>query len=122
IILHMLVSGFAVCEIFGVEPNGWKYKLATLIPAPGLIGVIYWAELGTWIAIPASAIALIFLLVAYIGFFLLNNISAYLGDDKPKGKEAFLWNTGMLLAILITLVSVVYYLVSVVPGYIDNIF
>jgi len=122
IILHMLVSGFAVCEIFGVEPNGWKYRLATLIPAPGLLGVILWAEMGTWIAIPASAIALIFLPVAYIGFFLLNNSKAYLGEDKPKGQRAFWWNTGMLLAILITLGSVIYYLMSVIPGYIERTF
>lgn len=120
IILHMLVSGFAFCEIFGIEPRGWKYKLATLIPAPGLLGVILWSKMGTWIAIPASAIALIFLPVAYIGFFLLNNSKKYLGEDKPTGKLAFWWNTGMIIAILVTLGSVSYYLINVVPEFFEK--
>ncbi len=121
IILHMLVSGFAVCEIFGIEPRGWKYKLATLIPAPGILGVILWSKIGTWIAIPTSAISLIMLPIAYIGFFLLNNSKKYLGDDKPVGKKAFWWNLGMLIAIGITLASVIYYLVTVVPGYFQKV-
>ena len=121
IILHMLVSGFAVCEIFGIEPRGWKYKLATLIPAPGILGVVLWSKMGTWIAIPTSAVSLILLPIAYIGFFLLNNSKKYLGDDKPTGKKAFWWNLGMLIAIGITLASVVYYLVTVVPGYFNKV-
>jgi manganese transport protein len=121
IILHMLVSGFAVCEIFGIEPGGWKYKLATLIPAPGLLGVLFWSKIGTWIAIPTSAISLIMLPIAYIGFFLLNNSEKYLGEDKPKGKAAFGWNLAMLIAIGITLASVAYYVITVVPGYFENL-
>ena len=122
IILHMLVSGFAVCEIFRIEPVGWKYKLATLIPALGLLGVILWSDIGTWIAIPTSAISLIMLPIAYIGFFLLNNSEKYLGEDKPKGKKAALWNFAMIVAIAITLASVMYYVVNVVPGYFTKIF
>ncbi|MBK5215117.1 MAG: divalent metal cation transporter [Flavobacteriaceae bacterium] len=121
IILHMLVCGFAACEIFGIEPRGWKYKLATLIPAPGLLGVILWSKMGTWIAIPTSAISLIMLPVAYIGFFLLNNSEKYLGEDKPKGKTRFWWNTAMIIAILATLASVIYYLVTVVPTYFEKV-
>jgi manganese transport protein len=115
IILHMLVSGFAACEIFGVEPHGWKYKLATLIPVPGILGVVLWGRIGAWIAIPTSAISLIMLPIAYIGFFLLNNSSKYLGEDRPKGSRAFWWNTGMILAIAITVASVIYFVVTVVP-------
>ena len=117
IVLHMLVSGFAACEIFGIAPNGWKYKMATLIPAPGFMGVLLWSEIGAWIAIPTSAISLIMLPVAYIGFFLLNNSEQYLGQDKPTGKTRFWWNTAMIVAILITLASVTYYVVTVVPTY-----
>ncbi|HDR68746.1 MAG TPA: hypothetical protein ENN61_06800 [Bacteroidaceae bacterium] len=121
IILHMLVSGFAVCEIFGIEPRGWKYKLATLIPAPGFLGVILWSKIGTWIAIPTSAISLIMLPIAYIGFFLLNNSKKYLGEDKPKGRRAFWWNLGMLIAIIVTLASVFYFIITVVPGYFHKV-
>jgi manganese transport protein len=121
IVLHMLVSGFAVCEIFKIEPGGWKYKLATLIPAPGVLGVLLWSKIGTWIAIPTSAISLIMLPVAYIGFILLNNSEKYLGEDKPKGKLRFWWNTGMIIAIIVTVITAVYYLVTVLPKFIDNI-
>lgn len=117
IILHMLVCGFAVCEILKIEPTGWRYKLATLLPVPGVLGAVLWSRIGTWIAIPTSALALIMLPVAYIGFLLLNNSSKYLGDDMPRGRRRFWWNTCMILAISITLVSVVYYLITVVPTY-----
>lgn len=117
IILHMLVCGFAVCEILGIEPAGWKYKLATLLPVPGVFGAVLWSKIGTWIAIPTSAVALIMLPVAYVGFLLLNNSRRYLGDDMPRGRRRFWWNAGMIAAISVTLVSVVYYLITVVPTY-----
>lgn len=117
IILHMLVCGFAACEVFNIEPAGRKYKLATLLPVPGILGAVLWSRIGTWIAIPTSALALMMLPIAYIGFFMLNNSRKYLGDDMPKGKTRFWWNLAMVVAIGITLVSVIYYLVTVVPGY-----
>lgn len=110
ITLHMLVSGFAFCEIFNLEPVGWKYKLACLIPAPGMLGVIFWSRIGIWIAVPVSAICGLFLPIAYIGFFLLNRKKAYLGKDLPTGKRAALWNLGMLLAIVVVCASGIYYL------------
>ena len=117
IILHMVVCGFAICEIFKLPETGWKYKLATLVPVPGFLGAILWSKMGTWIAIPTSAIALILLPVAYIGFFLLNNSEKYMRSDMPRGGRRFWWNTGMIIAISITLISVVYYLVKVAPTY-----
>ena len=117
IILHMVVCGFAICEIFKLPEEGWKYKLATLVPVPGILGAILWSKMGTWIAIPTSAITLILLPVAYIGFFLLNNSEKYMSSDMVRGSKRFWWNTGMIAAIAITLISVVYYLVRVAPTY-----
>jgi Mn2+/Fe2+ NRAMP family transporter len=117
IIMHMIVCGFAACEIFNIEPNGWKYRLATLIPAPGILGAVLWSSLGTWIAIPASAIALIMLPIAYIGFFLLNNSHKYLQEDMPQGRKRFIWNLAMIVTITITLVCVVFYIIKVLPSY-----
>ena len=117
IILHMVVCGFAICEIFKLPEEGWKYKLATLVHVPGILGAILWSKMGTWIAIPTSAIALILLPVAYIGFFLLNNSEKYMSSDMVRGSKRFWWNTGMIAAIAITLISVVYYLVRVAPTY-----
>ena len=114
ITMHMLVCGFAACEIFGFPATGWKYKMATLIPSIGVLGAVLWSSIGTWIAIPTSAIALLMLPVAYIGFFLLNNSRKYLGSDMPVGRKRFWWNLAMIVAISITVVSAVYYIVNVI--------
>jgi len=114
ITMHMLICGFAACEVFGVEPGGWHYRLACLIPAPGLAGVVLWKYLGPWVAIPTSAICGLMLPIAFIAFFILNNSSRYLGQDKPTGIKAVVWNIAMLTSIGVTVVSIVYYLVSLV--------
>ncbi len=112
ITMHMLVSGFAVCEIFGVEPGSWRYRLACLLPAPGMVGVVLWKYLGPWVAVPTSAICGLMLPIAFVGFFILNNSSAYLGQDKPRGPKAWIWNTAMIVSIAASFASIVYYLVS----------
>ena len=112
ITMHMLISGFAVCEIFGVEPESWHYRLACLIPAPGVVGVILWKYLGPWVAVPTSAICGLMLPIAFVGFFILNNSRAYLGEDKPRGRKAWIWNSAMIVSIGATLASIVYYLAS----------
>ena len=112
ITVHMLMCGFAVCEMFGVEPGGWRYRLACLIPTPAVAGVVLWKYMGPWIAVPASAICGLLLPFAYIIFFLLNNSKKYLGADKPTGTKAIIWNIGMLIAIIISITSACYYLYS----------
>ncbi|HUW20372.1 MAG TPA: divalent metal cation transporter [Sedimentisphaerales bacterium] len=110
ITVHMLMSGFAVCEMFGVEPGGWRYRLGCLIPAPAATGVIFWKYMGPWVAVPASAICGLLLPFAYIIFFILNNSKKYLGPDKPTGIKAALWNIGMIIAIIVSVTSAGYYL------------
>jgi len=110
ITVHMLMCGFAVCEMFGVEPGGWRYRLACLLPAPAVSGVIFWKYMGSWIAVPASAICGLLLPFAYIIFFILNNSKKYLGTDKPVGTKAILWNIAMLIAIIVSITSAGYYL------------
>ena len=112
ITMHMVVCGFAVCEMFKIEPTGWKYKLATLLPAPALIGVLFWSKIGTWIAIPTSAIAGLMIPVAYIGFFCLNNSRKFLGNDMPSGRVRFWWNFAMLVAIIVTITSATYFIIT----------
>jgi len=112
ITLQMLMAGFGVCEIFKWEPGGRAYKLACLIPGVGMLGVVLWKYMGTWIAVPTSAICGVMLPIAYIGFFLLNNNKKYLGDALPRGGKALLWNLGMLIAIAASLGSASYYIYS----------
>jgi hypothetical protein len=108
--MHMLVSGFAFCEVFGIEPGGRKYKLACLLPAIGVLGVVLWPYMGFWIAIPTSAICGLMLPIAYIGTFILNNKKGFLGKDTPTGGRAWAWNIGMGLAVTAALASSGYYL------------
>jgi Mn2+/Fe2+ NRAMP family transporter len=114
ITMHMLICGFAACEVFGVEPGGWRYRLACLIPAPAMVGVILWESMKTWIAIPTSAICGLMLPIAFIAFFILNNSKRYLGENKPTGVKALVWNIAMLISIGATVASIVYYLVSLI--------
>ena len=113
ITIHMLISGFAACEILKVEPGGWHYRLACLVPAPAMVGVVLWKYMGPWVAVPTSAIVGLMLPVAYIAFFILHNSSKYLGRDKPRGKKAVVWNIAMLVAILVSVVSIGYYLYGI---------
>jgi hypothetical protein len=112
ITLQMLVAGFAVCEMLGIEATGWRYRLSCLLPAPAFLGVILWTSMGTWIALPAFTIGLVMLPIAYIGWFLLQNSSRFLGDDRPRGARAVRWNFALGISLLITLASVAYTLVK----------
>lgn len=69
ITLHMLTSGFILSEMLGRKGRDWVWRLGTLIPAIGVLGVAY--PLKAWLPVTASAICLIFLPVAYIGFVIL---------------------------------------------------
>jgi hypothetical protein len=113
ITMHMLTCGFVFCELFRIEPETWKYRLACLVPAPAMVGVILWQYIGPWIAVVTSAICGIMLPIAFIGFFILNNSSRYLGENKPKGTKALIWNIVMIISIVVTIASIVYYLNSV---------
>ena len=110
IILHMLVCGFAMCEIFKWPADGWKYRLACLLPAPAITGALFWPTLRTYIALPTSAICGVLLPIAYISWFLLHNNKKYMGDAKPTGTSALLWNIGMLTAVVLAASSSAYYL------------
>jgi Mn2+/Fe2+ NRAMP family transporter len=109
ITLHMLVNGFAFCEVFGIEPKGWKYRLACLTPAPGILGILLWSKMGSWIAVPTSAICGVLLPIAYIGFYVMHNRN-YLGDDAPRSKAARWYDLLMALSIFVASASAIYYI------------
>jgi len=108
ITLCMIVAGFALCELFGWEAKGWRFRLGCLVPAPAFLGVVLWETMGTWVALPAFTIGLIMLPIAYVSWFILQNSSRLLGDDLPRGAAAVRWNVAMTVAVTITLVSVGY--------------
>jgi len=110
ITLHMVVSAFVVCEVLGIEPTGWRYRLASLIPIPGVLGTVFWGQIRLWLAVPTSAICGFLLPIAYIAFFILHNSRDYMGDAKPTGLRAVAWNVAMLAAIGVVAAGSLYYI------------
>lgn len=98
ITLQMLTSGFIVCEMLNRPPEGWTYRLSMLAPAIGVFGVAY-SKLPFWVGVFTSSICLLFIPAVYIGFMLLHNSVDYMGEDKPRGVKAFIWNAAMGIAI-----------------------
>lgn len=98
ITLHMLTSGFIVSEMFGLKHGGWGWRLGTLVPAIGVLGVAY--PLKGWLPVAASAICLIFLPIAYIGFFLLFRKDSLKPDAAPV-KALGLVHLIMLIVVMI---------------------
>jgi len=108
ITLQMIVAGFVVCELFGWDAHGPRFRWACLVPAPAFVGVVLWESMGTWVALPAFTIGLIMLPIAYLSWFALQNSAGLLGEDRPRGASAVRWNLAMGLALAVTLVSVAY--------------
>jgi hypothetical protein len=46
--------------------------------------------------------------LSYISWFILQNSSKLLGDDRPQGMSAIRWNAAMGIALTVTLISVGY--------------
>jgi len=91
ITLQMLTCGFVCAEIFGWKFGGTRYRLATLLPIPGVLGCVYWSEIAIWVAVPTNVICGLFLPGAYAGFILLQRSRAYLGSDLPEGAPGRIW-------------------------------
>ena len=94
---HMVVCGFTICEMFGLEYTTTRYRMFTLVPSVGILGVVTTTPL--WMPIAASAICLTMLPIAYITFFLMNNKKSYIGDATGHGWRRCVFNVILLLAI-----------------------
>ena len=112
ITLHMLVSAFIVCEVLRIEPTGWRFRIACLIPTPAFLGCVLWAKVPLWLPVTTSAICGLLLPIAYVGFFILHNKKDYMGDDRPKGLRRLLWNVAMVLAIAFLVGNGVFYIAT----------
>jgi hypothetical protein len=97
---HMVVCGFAACEMFGLEYTVQRFRMFSLLPAVGVIGVAFQSPF--WAPIVASAICLPMLLIAYGAFYVLNNKKRYMGDRLAVGSKRWAFNGLMLAAIALT--------------------
>ncbi len=95
ITLHMVCSGLACAEMFRLRIGSPAYRMAALLPVPGVLGSVFWGSISVWLAVPTSIIAGALLPLAYIGFIKLQTSRAYLGDDRPRGPLAVAWLVAM---------------------------
>jgi hypothetical protein len=100
IILLMLINGFVICEMQGIEPKGMSYRLGCLAPCIGVLGPFIWTggKAQFWLAVPTSMFAMVLLPIAYFTFYLLMNQKSVLSDNMPRGLKRFAWNTLMAIA------------------------
>lgn len=114
---HMVCCGFTVCEMFGLKYTPARYKMFTLVPAIGILGVMIKSPI--WLPVIASAIAFTMLPIAYISFFYLNNKRSYLGDAVPKGTKGRIWNILLLIAVVMSIIGAT---IQIKSRVIDKIF
>ena len=100
---HMTCCGFIMCEMFGMEHTKWNFRLFAMTPSIGFFGVVIGLPL--WFPIAASAICLTMLPVAYLIFLILNNRRSYIGDAVGKGWKRVVFNTLLVLALLMATIG-----------------
>lgn len=100
---HMVVCGFTFCEMLGLEYTVWRYRLFTLVPAIGILGVATTTPM--WLPIAASAICFTMLPIAYILFFIMNNKRSYIGDAVGRGLGRVAFNFVLVVAILMATIG-----------------
>ena len=109
VIILMLISGFAFCEAFGVEPKGTPQRLGALVAGCiGALGPFIWrGEARFYLAVPTSNFGMALLPIAYWVFFLMMNSRSLMGAQRPRGLARWGWNLAMGLAAgIATLASV----------------
>ena len=61
---------------------------------------------------PTTIICGAMLPIAYIGFLILQRSKAYLGDDRPTGGRAVVATGGLVLAMVVIVTSLTFYLIN----------
>lgn len=121
ITMHMVCAGFACAEMFGWPFGGWRWRLALMLPVPGVLGAVWWSDMSVWVAVPTSVVSGFMLPLTYLGFLKLQSSEAYLGEDRPRGVRGALWSGCILLSIVIVTTFLVRYLISRGPGFWDTL-
>ncbi|MFM7134785.1 MAG: divalent metal cation transporter [Planctomycetota bacterium] len=117
ITLHMVCSGLACAEMFRLRVGSPAYRLATLLPTPGVLGSVFWGSISVWLAVPTSIVAGAMLPLAYIGFIRLQTSRAYLGDDRLRGALATAWLVAMGVGTAVLVGFLALTAVRDLPGY-----
>ncbi len=101
IIILMLINGFVVCEMLGLESKGWPHRLGAMMPAVGALAPFIWTggKAQFWLAVPTSVFGMTLIPIAYCTFLLVMNQKSLLGSNMPRGYRRVTWNVLMVLAI-----------------------
>ncbi len=113
---HMVVCGFTICEMFGLEYTTKRFRMFALVPAIGILGVI--TNTPMWMPVAASAVCLTMLPIAYIIFFIMNNKRSYIGDAVGTGWKRALVNIILLIAIAMATIGAA---IKIKGGVIDKV-
>ena len=113
---HMVVCGFTICEMFGLEYTKTRFRLFAMAPAIGLLGVV--TKLPFWFPVAASAICFAMLPVAYLIFYLLNNKESYLGEGMMKWPRREVFNLLLVIALVMATIGAA---IKIKTGVIDKI-
>ena len=108
IIILMLINGFCVCEAVNRPSRGWLYRVGCLIPVVGVLGPFIWQGAAPYLALPTSVFGFILIPIAYTTFALLLNQRKLLGENMPRGAKRWVWNTLMILGVVIVVIGSVY--------------
>ena len=100
---HMVVCGFTFCEMLGLEQTKGRFRVFAMAPAIGLLGVV--ATLPIWFPVAASAICFTMLPIAYLAFLIMNNKRSYIGDAVGHGVWRFVYNTLLVIALLVATIG-----------------
>lgn len=108
IIILMLINGFCLTEIIGIEGKGLWYRLGCLVPAVGMAGPFIWKGAAPYLAMPTSVFGFIVIPIAYTTFMLVLNSKSLLGDNRPKGAKRWIWNLAMIVGLIPIMIGSVY--------------
>jgi Mn2+/Fe2+ NRAMP family transporter len=114
---HMVVCGFTVCEMFGLEYTTRRFRIFALVPAIGILGVV--AQAPMWFPIMASAICFTMLPIAYVMFLILNNKRSFIGEAVGSGWRRVAFNTILVIALAMATIGSA---IKVKSGVIDKLF
>jgi Mn2+/Fe2+ NRAMP family transporter len=100
IIILMLINGFVICEMLGLQSKGTPHRLGCFLAAVvGAVGSFFWTtDAHLWLAVPTSMFGMVLLPIAYCTFFFMMNSKALMGENMPQGGKRIAWNVLMGIA------------------------
>ncbi|MDA0803007.1 MAG: divalent metal cation transporter [Planctomycetota bacterium] len=121
IVLHMVCCGVAVSEMANRPFGGRAFRWGAMIPAPAVVGSLYWSDLSIWLAVPTGVVTGFLLPLVYVAFLKLQCSGAYLGRDRPTGGKLVAWAGALALATIVLGTFLAWYAMTKGPDYLSHL-